>query len=94
MAAITLSIDEELKEEYTDVCRRVGLTPSSAFNVFARAVVREQGIPFKVTARETSPREADLELARSLWAAWGDFESGTTFSRDDVRAARGVAHGE
>lgn len=73
--AMTLSIDDDLKESYTEVCKSIGLTPSAAFNVFARAVVREKGIPFRVSAvsdAELERRLSEIALARAVRAGLGD----------------------
>ncbi|MDW7662618.1 MAG: type II toxin-antitoxin system RelB/DinJ family antitoxin [Bacillota bacterium] len=46
----------------------LGLNMSVAFNVFAKAVVREQGIPFEVSLKkDTFQNEANMErLTQSL----------------------------
>ena len=90
MAAITLSVDEDLKESYVTTCRELGLSPSAAFNVFAKAVVREQAIPFRVSARgaEAARHESDAAIARALWESYQGFEAGVSYSRDDVRFRR------
>lgn len=43
-----IRIDPELKEQANDVLEELGLTLSTAVNVFLRAVVREGGMPFEV----------------------------------------------
>ncbi len=47
---MTISMDDTLKAEFAAVCKEIGMSPSTAINIFARAVVREQGIPFRLTA--------------------------------------------
>lgn len=47
---INIRIDEDLKEEFTEFCDNVGLTVTGAFTLFARKAVREQKIPFEITA--------------------------------------------
>jgi len=42
-------MDETLKREFDTLCNDLGLTMTAAFNVFARAVVRKQGIPFEIS---------------------------------------------
>ncbi len=58
MAQATFSIrmDEELKKEFDALCTEFGMNATTAFNVFARAVVREKRIPFEIVspaARQT-----------------------------------------
>ena len=52
MAQATFSIlmDENLKHEFDLLCADFGMNATTAFNVFARAVVRERRIPFDIQA--------------------------------------------
>jgi DNA-damage-inducible protein J len=52
MAQSTFSVrmDEQLKEQFSDLCESFGMNMSTAINVFARAVVRERKIPFEISA--------------------------------------------
>ena len=45
---INIRMDAQLKKQFEDFCTNVGLTMSSAFNVFAKTVVRQQKIPFDI----------------------------------------------
>ena len=51
MAQTTFSVrmDAEVKKQFDDFCVQVGLNTTVAFNMFARAVLREKRIPFDVT---------------------------------------------
>ena len=46
--ATTIRIEPEVKKEATVILDELGLSMSSAVNLFLRAVVREQGMPFEV----------------------------------------------
>lgn len=46
MVNVNIRMDEDLKKQFEFYCTELGLNMTSAFNVFARAVVRERGIPF------------------------------------------------
>lgn len=50
MAQTTLNvrIDDEVKKELEKFCSEVGLNVSVAINMFAKAVIREQRLPFDV----------------------------------------------
>ena len=50
MAQTTLNvrIDEDLKRDLEEFCNNVGMNISVAVNMFAKAVVREQRLPFEV----------------------------------------------
>ncbi len=45
-------MDEELKKNFDDICTELGLNMTTAFNVFARAVVRKHGIPFDLIVND------------------------------------------
>ena len=47
---INIRMDEQLKKQFEAFCANVGLTMSTAFNVFAKTAVRLQKIPFEITA--------------------------------------------
>lgn len=59
---MTISIDDELKESFSATCKSIGLSPSTAISLFARAVVREQAIPFKISAADSTQARADQEF--------------------------------
>lgn len=51
MAQTTVNIrmDEALKQSFDHVCNELGMSMSTAFIIFAKKVVRENGIPFSVS---------------------------------------------
>ena len=46
---LNIRIDENLKKNAEKVFSSLGLTTTAAFTIFAKTVVREQGIPFKLS---------------------------------------------
>jgi len=50
MANININIlmDEDLKRQFEEFCTDMGMTMTTAFNVFARKAVREYRIPFEI----------------------------------------------
>jgi len=61
MALSTFSVrmDENLKKQFDILCSNFGMTASTAFNIFARTVVRERRIPFDITADRQEITKAD-----------------------------------
>lgn len=53
---INIRMDENLKQDFDKTCGELGLNMTTAFNIFARTVVRQKGIPFPV-ALETPNAE-------------------------------------
>ena len=46
---VTFQVDEELKQQADDLFDELGMSLSTAFTVFLRQSVREQGLPFAVS---------------------------------------------
>ena len=65
MAQATFSIrmDEELKRQFDVLCAEFGMNATTAFNIFARAVVKERKIPFEIKASDA----ASLEESRAAF---------------------------
>lgn len=57
---MTFRIDSQTKARMTEICNQLGMTPSTAFNIFANAFVRAGGMPFPVRL-ETQAREMTRE---------------------------------
>ena len=48
----TLRIDESLKSELDEIFEKIGISMTSAINIFLRQVVRKRGIPFEISCAE------------------------------------------
>lgn len=48
MVSANIKIDPELKKESQELFTRLGLTMTTAVNIFLRQAVREQAIPFRI----------------------------------------------
>ena len=46
---VNIRMDENTKKEFNAFCNEIGISVSSAFNIFAKTVVREHRIPFEIT---------------------------------------------
>ena len=46
---INFRIDENTKRQMEKICNELGITMSTAFNIFAKKVIREKRIPFDVS---------------------------------------------
>ena len=49
LATITARVDERDKTSFDAFCSSVGLTTSSAINLFVKAVLRQNRIPFEIS---------------------------------------------
>lgn len=49
---MTFRMDSQVKAQMAEICTQLGMTTSTAFNLFANAFVRAKGMPFSVTIQE------------------------------------------
>ncbi len=60
---IVVSMDDDLKSNFEEVCADIGLSAPSAILIFARRVARERRIPFELRA---APLTDSLYSEKSL----------------------------
>ncbi|MDY5652921.1 MAG: type II toxin-antitoxin system RelB/DinJ family antitoxin [Erysipelotrichaceae bacterium] len=48
-STFSVRMEENLKTQFEELCDSFGMNMNTAFNVFARAVVRERRIPFEIS---------------------------------------------
>ena len=58
--AFTVRMDADIKKRFDELCTDFGMSANTAFNVFARTVVKQERIPFEV---ET---ERELEIRKNV----------------------------
>lgn len=90
---INIRMDEELKRQFEAFCQEVGMSMTTAFTIFAKRVVRDQAIPFRLTANDpfagmpgTISTQEDLDQAITEAIARQE-ESGKEYDVDEVFAA-------
>lgn len=49
---MTFRMDSEVKAQMAAICAQLGMTTSTAFNLFANAFIRSKGMPFAITLHE------------------------------------------
>ncbi len=71
MATATLSVkmDADVKRGLEDFCAEVGMNVTTAINLFARAVIRDQTLPFEITTKPADPFYSTANLNRLANAA-------------------------
>lgn len=68
MAQISLRVDDELKRGAEETLNDIGLSMSTAINIFLKTVVRENRIPFELSADPFYSKENMKELERRVHA--------------------------
>jgi len=89
-AAITFRMDEELKQQTERILDDIGLTMSSAFTVFAKAIVRTRSIPFKLCSDPFYNAENRAEIDRRIDRVEAGTANLKTVSMDELDA---MTHG-
>jgi len=79
--SINIRMDENLKREFDGLCGDLGLSMSAAVNVFARAAVRRQGIPFEVS--KNTPNAETIAAIEEVEAMIKDPTLGKSYTNVD-----------
>ncbi|MGX3097656.1 type II toxin-antitoxin system RelB/DinJ family antitoxin [Helicobacter sp. 23-1046] len=58
---VTFRMDKDDKAQFERIINDMGLNLSSAFNVFAKAVIRENAIPFTLQGKSEIPNDETRE---------------------------------
>ena len=73
---VDIRMDEATKVAFDKFCNEIGISVSSAFNIFAKTVVREQRIPFEITTEvPNSTTLAAMDSAEKGDNVFGPFDS-------------------
>ena len=57
---MTFRMDSDIKQQMSVICKELGMTTSTAFNLFTNDFARAKGIPFPVTI-QTKPAEHSIQ---------------------------------
>ena len=73
---VNIRMDEDTKKAFDAFCEEIGLSVSSAFNIFAKTVVREQRIPFELTTETPNTVTlAAMDSAEKSTDIYGPFDN-------------------
>ena len=64
--AISIRLDSDIKKQFDDLCKKFGISTNAAFNLFARAVVREQAIPFSISINNSGSEKRSVAAQNAL----------------------------
>lgn len=49
--AFTIRMDTDIKKIFDELCKEFGMSANTAFNIFARAFIKQERIPFDVESK-------------------------------------------
>ncbi len=74
---VNIRMDENVKKKMEKLCNELGITVSAAFNIFARKMIRENGIPFDVSADPFYSESNMIAIDQSI----KEFDEGKTITK-------------
>lgn len=80
-ANVNISMDANLKQQFEAFCNDMGMTMTTAFNIFAKKVVREYRIPFEIGS--DIPNSETVEAIQEVQHMKADPTLGKTYSNVD-----------
>lgn len=78
---INIRMDADLKRQFEAFCADMGMTMTTAFNVFAKKAVREYRIPFEIGG--DAPNAETVEAIRDVQRMKADPALGKTYTDVD-----------
>ena len=83
---LSTRIDHETKMAFTDICDQMGLSPSQAIKIFARAVINYGGIPFELKAQQ--PNQLSIDAMQELASGKGSRAESLDAMIEDLTAGK------
>ena len=78
---INIRMDADLKQQFEAFCSDMGMTMTTAFNIFARKAVREYRIPYEISG--DAPNSETVEAIREVERMKANPSFGKTYSNVD-----------
>ena len=78
---INIRMDSDLKRQFENFCADMGMTMTTAFNIFAKKAVREYRIPFEIGAE--IPNAETVEAMNEVKRMKADPTLGKTYTDVD-----------
>ena len=66
-SAFSIRMDENLKKQFESLCSDFGMNVTTAFTIFAKAVVRERKIPFVISQPLQKPKSIEEMSSEELF---------------------------
>ena len=80
MAQISLRIDDDIKKTAEQVCKDMGMSMSTAVNIYLKKLGRERRIPFEITADPLYSAENTAVLDKRI----ADIKAGRNISEHEL----------
>ena len=91
-STITIRVESDLKKNFDSLCEEFGLSITSAFQIFMKAVVRERKIPFEIGLKSPTDLSSvyidNLLSMRETSAKYGNQDMSLEEINAEIKAAR------
>ena len=67
--AFTIRMDADIKKRFDELCKDFGMSANTAFNIFARAVIKQERIPFDVESENQAKLQRAWEAMERMRAS-------------------------
>ena len=89
--AFTIRMDTDIKKRFDELCKDFGMSANTAFNIFARAVIKQERIPFDVESENQAKLQRAweaMERMRESAVANGIADMSMEEIDEEIKAAR------
>jgi len=88
----TIRLDADTKQQFEAVVNQLGMSASTAYNLFARATIRKQGLPFDVVLDPYADPSVRAKVKKELEeiSAYADSPEAEYVSHDRVKEMLGL----
>ena len=93
--AFTIRMDTDIKKRFDELCKDFGMSANTAFNIFARAVIKQERIPFDVESENQAKLQRAwqaIERMRASALANGIIDMPMEEINEEIRAVRQSKH--
>lgn len=84
--AVTIRMDSNIKQQFDALCQDFGMSANTAFNIFARSVVRSRSIPFEIQADSKESISAKACEAILKMRAISEANGNSEMALDEINA--------
>ncbi|MCL1990138.1 MAG: type II toxin-antitoxin system RelB/DinJ family antitoxin [Defluviitaleaceae bacterium] len=86
MTQVSMRVDEDIKVQAEALFNDIGLTMTTAFNLFLRAAIREQKIPFELSRNTNAGAMATVDELQAIKEFEDNYEENSKFVNvDDLK---------
>ncbi len=93
--SVNIKMEEEVRDAAKKLFEYLGLDMTTAVNIFVKTAIREQGIPFEISAvdKKQMQREFEKNLRLDICRAGQEYDKGESIPFDQAITQLGEKYG-